>query len=173
MKDLSGPWPRTGSVCTSAGWDLVTLPDQRHLIRELERMTEATAMTRGRRIEGPVRIWLETDPALKPGTVVVQAFKRAGRRPPWAFLTGDGPQLEVTVNRSLVGRGGDADLMIPHDSVSPHHALIWYEEEGIWIRDMGSTNGTFLEGRRMSGTTAVPPEGRVTFGAVDYLLGVP
>ena len=168
----SGPVaPNRFAVCLNQR-DLARLPDQRSLTRELERMTEAMSMARGRRLEGPVRVWLEADPALDPGEAVVRAFERAGRRPAWAFLAGDGPLLELTINRSLVGRGGEADVSIPHDSVSPHHALIWYEGESVWVRDMDSVNGTLVDGEPVAGVTAVRPEGRVTFGAVNYLLRI-
>ena len=150
--------------------DLAALPDRRSLTRELERMTEARSMARGRRLEGPVRVWLETDPALEQGTAAVQSFGRSGRRPAWACLTGDGPLLELTVNRSLVGRGGDSDIVVSHDSVSMHHALIWYEGEDVWVRDMDSVNGTFVGSRAVSGATPLPPEGTVGFGAVTYVL---
>ena len=152
--------------------DLAALPDPGSLTRELERMAEAMSMARGRRLEGPVRVWLESDPAVDRGTAVVRASQRAGRRPAWAFLAGEGRGLELTVNRSLVGRGGEVDLAIPHESVSRHHALIWFEGEEIWVRDLGSAHGTFVDGEPASTASAVRPEGRVTFGTVNYLLRI-
>ena len=152
--------------------DLAGLPNPRRLARELEVATEAMSMARGRRLEGPVRVWVEADPALERGTAEVRASQRKGRRPAWALLTGRGPALEITLNRSLLGRGGQTDVEIPHHSVSRHHALIWYEEEGVWVHDLGSAGGTFVEGEPAPDATAVAPEARVTFGTVRYLLRV-
>ena len=150
--------------------DLAALPQPPAMARELERMTEARSMARGLRLDGPVRVWLESDPALDEGATEVRAFQRKGRRPAWALLTGDGPDLELTVNRSLVGRGGKADVAIPHDTVSPLHALIWREGEGTWVRDLGSAHGTFVGDEQVAETAAVGPGATVTFGAVNYLL---
>ena len=152
--------------------DLAALGNPRHLTHELETITESMAMGGGRRLEGPVRVWLEADTSLDPGTVAVRSYHRAGRRPAWAFLTGDGPTLEMSVNRSLVGRGGDADVTILHSSVSTRHALIWFEGEDAWIRDLGSANGTFVDGNPVSGSARVPPEGMLRFGTVEYMLRV-
>lgn len=152
--------------------DLEALPDHRGLIRDLEAMTEAMSMTRGRRLEGPVRVWLEPDPAATPGAVQVDAFHRIGRRPAWALLIGDRQLLELRVNRSILGRDRSADIAIPHPSVSRHHALIWREGEDVWIRDLDSARGTLVDGRAALGTTRVRPPGTVTLGSVTYDLQV-
>ena len=152
--------------------DLAALGNARRLAQELERIAEGMAMGRGRRLEGPVRVWLEADTSLEPGTLAVRSFHRAGRRPAWAFLTGGGPTLEITVNRSLVGRGGDADVTILHESVSTRHALLWFEGESVWIRDEGSARGTFVDGSPVSETTRAPHGGLVRFGVVEYRLAV-
>ena len=152
--------------------DLAGLGNQRRLTRELERITEGMSMSRGRRVEGPVRVWLEADRSLDPGTVDVRSSFRAGRRPAWAYLTGGGPTLEITLNRSLVGRGGDADVALLHPSVSTRHALVWFEDGSAWVRDLGSTTGTFVDGGPVSGATRVPPEAKLRFGAVEYMLRI-
>ena len=152
------------------GSDLKALPDHRGLIRDLEAMTEEMSMIRGRRLEGPVRVWLEPDPGATPGTIQVDAFHRIGRRRPWALLIGGGQLLELRVNRSVLGRGGSADVAITHHSVSANHALVWYEEDGVWIRDMGSAHGTMVDGRPALATTRVRPPGTITLGSVTYEL---
>lgn len=152
--------------------DLAALGNQRRLTHELERITESTAMGRGRRLEGPVRVWLEADTSMEQGSLAVRSFHRPGRRPAWAFLTGGGTTLEITVNLSLVGRAGDADVTIAHGSVSDHHALVWFEGESAWIRDQGSSGGTFVDGEAVSGNTPVPADGMIRFGRVEYMLRV-
>lgn len=44
----------------------------------------------------------------------------------------------------LVGRTSDADVCIPEVSVSKRHARITFDENGMWVEDLRSTNGTFL-----------------------------
>ncbi|MCU0772490.1 MAG: FHA domain-containing protein [Verrucomicrobia bacterium] len=47
----------------------------------------------------------------------------------------------------LVGRGPENDIVLAHPSVSTRHCLIELREEGLLVRDLGSTNGTELDGR--------------------------
>ena len=48
-----------------------------------------------------------------------------------------------------------ADLVIYCSRVSKVHAEILLEEDELWIRDLGSTNGTFVNGRRVQDRTAL------------------
>ncbi|HLG18203.1 MAG TPA: FHA domain-containing protein [Bdellovibrionota bacterium] len=46
-----------------------------------------------------------------------------------------------------IGRTPENDIVLPYKSVSRHHACIQRRQDGYWIRDMGSKNGTFLNDR--------------------------
>jgi DNA-binding CsgD family transcriptional regulator len=54
----------------------------------------------------------------------------------------------IDERRRTVGRSSDADVRIPDhfDSVSRHHAEIWSDRKGLWIRDCGSRAGTNING---------------------------
>jgi ABC-type multidrug transport system ATPase subunit/pSer/pThr/pTyr-binding forkhead associated (FHA) protein len=70
-----------------------------------------------------------------------------------------------------IGRAPGNDLVLPHPSVSGRHAQVSKQPDGKFqIRDLGSTNGTFLNGVRVS-TAVAGPGDRVTVGAVTLLLG--
>lgn len=70
-----------------------------------------------------------------------------------------------------IGRAPDNDLILPHPSVSSRHAQVSKQPDGKFqVRDLGSTNGTFLNGVRVS-TAVAGPGDRVTVGAVTLLLG--
>ena len=46
-----------------------------------------------------------------------------------------------------IGKANDNEYVVNDPSVSRHHAQLTYEEEGHWIlEDLGSTNGTFVNG---------------------------
>lgn len=51
----------------------------------------------------------------------------------------------------VLGRHADADLVLPNPIVSRHHAQIDFDGEGCTIRDLGSKNGTYVNGERISG----------------------
>ena len=48
-----------------------------------------------------------------------------------------------------VGRRADSDLVLPFGRVSHKHAELFQRKNSLWLRDMGSTNGTFLNGKRI------------------------
>ncbi|MBW2398819.1 MAG: FHA domain-containing protein [Deltaproteobacteria bacterium] len=66
---------------------------------------------------------------------------------PMLFLPPREP-VPVTGERSLlIGRSRGCDLQIPHSDTSRRHAEIYRTEGGFILRDLGSTNGTFVNGR--------------------------
>ena len=58
--------------------------------------------------------------------------------------------LEVTVDRDrlVIGRGREADLTLAEATISRLHAAIERDGEGFTLQDLGSTNGTRVNGRR-------------------------
>ena len=67
----------------------------------------------------------------------------------------------------LVGRAVACDLPISDPTISRRHAEIEQFEGAILIRDLGSTNGTFINGERVRDGLA-PPGARIAFGKVDF-----
>jgi len=57
----------------------------------------------------------------------------------------------------VVGRDASADIVIDTPNVSRQHARIEVTEEGYRVTDLGSTNGTWLNGERVTGTVTVVP----------------
>jgi len=70
----------------------------------------------------------------------------------------------------LVGRGPDTDLQIPVRTVSGHHARLRIEGEKVFVEDLGSTNGTDIDG-----STLTPAQGEVELpnGRTVRFAGVP
>ena len=70
-----------------------------------------------------------------------------------AIVSGVDAGRELPVGQALlVGRDPAADLVISETEVSSRHASLIPSEEGIAIKDLESTNGTFVNGDRVSGT---------------------
>lgn len=68
-----------------------------------------------------------------------------------------------------IGRGPDNDLVLDHVSLSGSHAVIQNEGGAFKVTDLGSTNGTFVNGDQI--TEAPLTEGtRVLFGSVDSVF---
>lgn len=60
-----------------------------------------------------------------------------------------GKELLVTGNRFRVGKSPDNDLVIADETVSRYHLEIVREDGGYLVRDVGSTNGTIVDGARI------------------------
>ena len=63
----------------------------------------------------------------------------------------------------LVGRGVDADVQLADDTVSRTHAKLCFRSGSWVIQDLGSTNGTWVNGRRV-GRSQLQPGDRVELG---------
>lgn len=69
-----------------------------------------------------------------------------------------------------IGRDPVNGLRLGHETVSRLHAELGLRD-GLWIlRDLNSTNGTTVNGRRVTGTVAVQPGDTVSFGRVAFRL---
>ena len=55
--------------------------------------------------------------------------------------------FEISRERIVIGRGEDADLMLPNISVSRHHAEVFIEGNKTFLKDLDSSNGTLLNGK--------------------------
>jgi len=81
----------------------------------------------------------------------------------------NGRTYELKVDRTTVGRVSDNAFEIPEASVSSHHAEIILRGNDVLIRDLGSTNGTFINGEKI--TEAVLKAGQtLRFGTVEMRL---
>jgi hypothetical protein len=66
---------------------------------------------------------------------------------------------------TIVGRGADADLRLSDPGVSRHHAQVELREGGVWVEDLGSTNGTTLDGSPVTVPALLSSGQRITIGS--------
>ncbi|MHB1222755.1 MAG: adenylate/guanylate cyclase domain-containing protein [Gemmatimonadaceae bacterium] len=83
--------------------------------------------------------------------------------------TGD-RTFDLPAGRRLsVGRALQCDVAVLDPTISRRHAELWVEADGLHLRDLGSSNGTFVNGRRVETAVAVADD-VLTFGKVTFNL---
>ena len=75
------------------------------------------------------------------------------RRVSVALLSGPdtGTVLPCSVSRAVIGRAG-SDLPIKDEEISRRHAMVEIRDDRYFLKDLGSTNGTFVDERRITET---------------------
>lgn len=91
------------------------------------------------------------DPA--PKAAPVPSIRPAGGRSfVLRFISGkyQGGEFPIVTDKPIiVGRSSDLDMVLVEDMVSRKHARISMQQDQIWIEDLGSTNGTFVNGEKI------------------------
>jgi predicted component of type VI protein secretion system len=65
-------------------------------------------------------------------------------------ITGEFTGQEINVERDmLVGRHQDAEILLQSTDISRKHAALLFRDDHIWVKDLKSTNGTFVNGERV------------------------
>ena len=67
-----------------------------------------------------------------------------------------GDPVEIVKDLILVGRGEDCELRLDHKSVSKRHCVLVKTDGLVLLRDLGSTNGTRVNGPRVRRGTLLP-----------------
>lgn len=128
--------------------DLDPSIDVAALTAELDLALTATAADRGWRIGGPIQVDLSVDGSVGKGSIKCTATAQPGPLTPWGFLAehrGD-RRFELGDNRCVVGRSDDVDIQLGDAEVSRHHAVVFREGGRPWVLDLGSANGTRVNG---------------------------
>lgn len=78
-------------------------------------------------------------------------FKESGLEVILTVVKGKDKPLSVKIEDTpfIIGRDEDADMRLTDESVSRMHAIITYEKGCLYIRDENSSNGTYLNGKRI------------------------
>lgn len=80
-----------------------------------------------------------------------------------------GQVYELTWADVVIGREADAQIVIANPAVSRHHVRLTYQAGHYFIEDLGSANGTFLNGQRLASSQALNPGDRITLGEAVVL----
>lgn len=97
-----------------------------------------------------------------------------GRKPPGPNGGGTGGNIQELLRRNggqaLIGRGSDCQIRLDSLRVSRRHALVEERADGLYLTDLDSKNGTFVNGERISGTVKLRHTDTVTISSYQIEL---
>lgn len=77
-----------------------------------------------------------------------------------------GLKFDLHAALTNIGRGEHNDIAIRDESISDSHAKLQKRADGWWIVDQGSTNGTYVGGRRVQGEQKLEGAPDIRFGGI-------
>src|SRR5262245_10656687 len=80
-----------------------------------------------------------------------------------------GSHTEPVAGRKVLGSAAEVDLVVADPSVSRLHAELELQDDGLWVHDLSSRNGTFVEGVQVR-SARVPAAGKVRVGSTTLLV---
>jgi hypothetical protein len=139
---------------------------------ELDALVNKHARTQGYSFAGPVTISVQRDDTVSTGTLRVESQTASAAAVSWRGVVDiDGQRHALAKARTVIGRGSDADITISDGGTSRKHVEILWDGERAMVRDLGSTNGTQLNGRKVS-EAPLPPDSTVTIGRTNIVFRV-
>ncbi|MBF4461065.1 MULTISPECIES: FhaA domain-containing protein [unclassified Rathayibacter] len=141
------------------------------LIDELTTVATEHATKQGFRFPGPVEITLALDESLGDGMVEVDSRSVKGTVVSTPVLDIDGKRYPLTASRTVIGRGSDADITVDDSGTSRKHVEILWDGTRAQVRDLGSTNGSKLDGKRVT-QAPLAPEQTITIGRTSIVYRV-
>jgi hypothetical protein len=81
-----------------------------------------------------------------------------------------GKIIPLATRKFLIGREQDCHLRPNSELVSRHHCALWVDDFSVRVRDLGSTNGTFVNNQRVRGELVLGAGDHIRVGKLDFEL---
>lgn len=96
--------------------------------------------------------------------------------PPAVLVSADGSNVEVShslIANNRIGRAADNTLVLQDETASAHHARLSFHEGQWWLEDLGSRNGTTVNGIALEGPLVLTYGDQIAFGRVEFRMEAP
>jgi hypothetical protein len=87
------------------------------------------------------------------------------------LVAGDGRSYPLAIGSTVIGRGDQANLRLPDVGISRRHARLDFDGAQVVLTDLGSTNGTMVNGQRVS-AVALNPGDMIQIGTTTLTFRV-
>ncbi|MEQ1737705.1 MAG: DUF3662 and FHA domain-containing protein [Rhodoglobus sp.] len=141
------------------------------LISELTELVQRHATAQRYSFAGGISISLTGDSSLSQGMIEVESSNVKGAVAWSPVLDISGKRYPILHSRTVIGRGSDADITVDDSGISRKHVEILWDGTRAQVNDLGSTNGSLLDGIRVS-KAPLPPDSVIDIGRTRIVFRV-
>jgi len=87
-------------------------------------------------------------------------------------LDPSGTDYKVFEGKNKVGKSSSCHIVVNDESISDEHALLFYGDNKIILQDELSTNGTFVNDKRMDGRVQLKDGDKIKFGNISFVIKI-
>lgn len=141
------------------------------LIEELTALVQQHANEQGYQFAGAITIQLTADSGLSDGLLEVASENTKGDVAWTPVLEINGTVHPLVKARTVIGRGHDADITVADTGISRKHVEVLWDGSRGQVNDLGSTNGSELNGQRVT-RAPLAPESVISIGRTKMIFRV-
>ncbi|MBX3100776.1 MAG: DUF3662 and FHA domain-containing protein [Salinibacterium sp.] len=141
------------------------------LIDELTQLVQQHAAAQRYSFAGGISITLAEHAGLSQGMIEIQSDNVKGTVVWKPVLEIDGTRHPITQSRTVIGRGSDADITVDDTGTSRRHVEILWDGTRAQVKDLGSTNGSLLNGNPVA-KAPLPPDSVIDIGRTRIVFRV-
>jgi hypothetical protein len=141
------------------------------LVDELSQLVQQHAASQGYQFTGAVTITFAEDETLSEGMVSIDSTSVKGTVAWTPVVDIGGQRHQIVKSRTVIGRGSDADITIDDTGTSRRHVEILWDGARAQVRDLGSTNGSQLNGAPVK-QAILEPDSVITIGRTRIVFRV-
>lgn len=141
------------------------------LIDELVDLVQRHAAAQGYSFAGGISVALQEQPSLSQGMIEISSVNVKGTVAWTPVLDIGGTRHPILHSRTVIGRGSDADITVDDTGISRKHVEILWDGTRAEVRDLGSTNGSLLDGRPVA-SAPLPPDSVIDIGRTRIVFRV-
>lgn len=121
------------------------------------------------------KVQLENAATTVPGSAGLEDFDRLLAHS-WQLIA-EHPQLKQQdfsiAESAVIGRAKDCDLSVPYKLLSREHARLWQQQGELFVEDLHSANGCFVNGERISGSVQLRDGDRLSLAKLHFTIAAP
>jgi len=134
------------------------------LVSEMTEIVQRHAVAQRYSFAGGIDIRFVPEPSLTQGLVEVQSATAQGEVQWTPVIEVNGTRHELSRTRTVIGRGHEADITLDDAGISRMHVEILWDGKRAQVRDLGSTNGTKLDGVPLKQAALLEPDSLIELG---------